>query len=59
MGHISRYVVPGSWRIESTLTDGSGASLAIEVLTAKTPQDKTVLVVMNRNDVLVSYSFGE
>lgn len=59
MGHISRYIVPGSWRIERTLTDDSGAPLPIEVLTAKTPDDKIVLVVMNRNDVSVSYSFEE
>ena len=59
MGHLSRYVVPGSLRIGMTLIDTSGIHLPIEVLTAKTPEDKLVLVVMNTNDLDVTYSFED
>lgn len=52
IGHASRFVPPGSVRIESSLANG------LPNVAFRTPQGNTVLIVVNDLDESVSFSIG-
>jgi glucosylceramidase len=54
MGQISRYITPGSYIINSTVSGGS-----LWAVTAETSNGKTVVVVQNQNNNAIQYTLQD
>ncbi len=56
IGHLSKYVLPGSVRIGSELTGFTPVGAALETVSFITPSQQLVTVVMNTNDTACNFT---